>query len=198
MARPVPGRGETCDWGHPSTTSRATGMHGARRYRVRRDAEYATSLTGLTYCARTETPRLHARWICARRTTRSPTHRFRWCDGRGDPERGWGNLAVHGEEDVIPSCTSRSPCRPATDTSGNRSISTLSPKASSRRSRRMRWRCRRHCRPSASTPSGMASTRPPVTVGHAEWCPALRPRHPSPASCLRRQKGRSDQRPSRA
>ena len=29
------------------------------------------------------------------------TYRFRWCDGQPDPERGWGTLAVYGEEDVI-------------------------------------------------------------------------------------------------
>ncbi len=77
------------------------GMHGARRYRVLRDANYARSLTGLTDCARTETPRASGWWICLRRTNRIPRTSFAGCDGRGDPERGWGNLAVNGKEDII-------------------------------------------------------------------------------------------------
>jgi hypothetical protein len=75
-------------------------MHGARRYRVLRDAQHATSLTGLTYCARTETLRTSG-WICPRRTGRSPTHQVAGCDGQPNPERGWGTLAVYGEEGVI-------------------------------------------------------------------------------------------------
>ena len=53
MARPVPGRGETCDRGHPRRLSETNGMHGASGYRVRTDAEYATPLAGPTYRART-------------------------------------------------------------------------------------------------------------------------------------------------
>jgi hypothetical protein len=76
------------------------GMHGARRYRVRRDAEYATSLTGLTDSARTETPRL-CRVDLPPSDNPGPTHRFAGYDGRCDPERGWGNLVVYDEEDVM-------------------------------------------------------------------------------------------------
>jgi hypothetical protein len=53
MARPVPGRWETGDWGHPRRLSETNGMHGASGYRVRTDAEHATPLAGPTYRART-------------------------------------------------------------------------------------------------------------------------------------------------
>ena len=53
MARPVPGRGETCDRGHPRRLSETNGMHGASGYRVRTDAEHATPLAGPTYRAHT-------------------------------------------------------------------------------------------------------------------------------------------------
>lgn len=53
MARPMPGRGETCDRGHPCRLSETNGMHGASGYRVRTDAEYATPPAGPTYRART-------------------------------------------------------------------------------------------------------------------------------------------------
>ena len=53
MARPVPGRGETRDRGHPRRLSETNGMHGASGYRVRTDAQYATPLAGPTYRART-------------------------------------------------------------------------------------------------------------------------------------------------
>lgn len=53
MARPVPGRGETRDRGHPRGLSETNGMHGASGYRVRTDAEHATPLAGPTYRART-------------------------------------------------------------------------------------------------------------------------------------------------
>lgn len=53
MARPVPGRGETCDRGHPRCLSKTNGMHGASGYRVRMDAEYAAPLAGPTYRAHT-------------------------------------------------------------------------------------------------------------------------------------------------
>ncbi|WP_199243632.1 MULTISPECIES: hypothetical protein [Haloplanus] len=46
MARPVPGRRETGDWGHPRCLSETDGMHGASGYRVRPDAEHATPLAG--------------------------------------------------------------------------------------------------------------------------------------------------------
>jgi len=100
MARPVLRRGEIGVRGHPPTPSRATGMHGARRYRVRTDAEYAISLTGLTYSARTETPRSY-RVNLPPSDNPGPTHRVAGCDGRCDPGRGWGNLVVYGEESVI-------------------------------------------------------------------------------------------------
>ena len=105
MARPVPGRGESASGGIPRPPMRGTGMHGARRYRVPRDAEPATSPTGLTYSARTETPRL-CRVKLPPSDRPGSTHRFAGCDGRCDPERGWGTLAVHGEEGVMPSCSS--------------------------------------------------------------------------------------------
>ena len=53
IARPVPGRGETCVRGHPRRLSETTGMHGASGYRVRMDAQHATPLAGPTYRART-------------------------------------------------------------------------------------------------------------------------------------------------
>ena len=53
MERPVPGRGETRDWGHPCRLSETNGMHGASGYRVRMDAQHATPLAGPTYRART-------------------------------------------------------------------------------------------------------------------------------------------------
>jgi len=53
MARPVPGRGETRDRGHPRRLSETNGIHGASGYRVRIDAEYATPLAGPTYRAHT-------------------------------------------------------------------------------------------------------------------------------------------------
>ena len=53
MARPVPGRPEKGDRGHPRRLSETNGMHGASGYRVRMDAEYATPLAGPTYRAQT-------------------------------------------------------------------------------------------------------------------------------------------------
>jgi hypothetical protein len=51
MARPVPGRGETCDRGHPRCLFETKGMPGASGYRVRTDADYATPRAGPTYRA---------------------------------------------------------------------------------------------------------------------------------------------------
>ena len=102
MTRSVPGHRETCDRGYPPTPSRATGTHGVRRYRVPRDAQPATSLTeqGLTYRAGTETPRLCRVDLPPSDGLESHAP-FSGCAGQPDPERGWGNLAGYGEEDVI-------------------------------------------------------------------------------------------------
>jgi hypothetical protein len=53
MARPLPGRWKTGDRGHPRRLSDTHGMHSARGYRVRMNAEHATSLAGFMACART-------------------------------------------------------------------------------------------------------------------------------------------------
>ena len=74
--------------GHIHPPSRKADMHAARRYRVPRDAEYATPHTGLTSCARTRSrPRL-------RRTAKTPP------DGSDGPTPSGGILVLQRGEDV--------------------------------------------------------------------------------------------------
>jgi len=62
-------------------------MHGTRSDRVRRDTEDATSLTGLTYRAQTETLQLH--WVDVLPSDGLESHTpLSGCAGQHNPERG--------------------------------------------------------------------------------------------------------------
>ena len=74
--------------GHIHPPSRKADMHAARRYRVPRDAEYATPHTGLTSCARTRSR------LRLRRTAKTPP------DGSDGPTPSGGILALQSGEDV--------------------------------------------------------------------------------------------------